>query len=107
MAQAGRLSGALGGPAFDVVERVRDTIARYDMLPGTAPCVVAVSGGPDSLCLLDVLARLQLRPLMVAHVDHGLSDNSEEIAANVARIASEAGIDVHVARARDLAGPNL
>ncbi|MDQ3878327.1 MAG: tRNA lysidine(34) synthetase TilS, partial [Actinomycetota bacterium] len=31
----------------------------------------------------------------------------EEVAAGVAKIASEAGIDVHVARARDLAGPNL
>lgn len=107
MAQAGRLSREVAGPAFDLVERVRDTIAGRDMLPGDAPCVVAVSGGPDSLCLLDVLARLKARPLLVAHVDHGLSDASEEIAANIAKIASEAGIDAHVARARDLAGPNL
>ncbi|MEA2487183.1 MAG: tRNA(Ile)-lysidine synthase [Actinomycetota bacterium] len=107
MVEAGRLSRELSGPGFNVLERVRDTIARFDMLPGDAPCVVAVSGGPDSLCLLDILGRLKVRPLVVAHVDHGLSPASDDAATGVARLAAEAGFDVHVARAHDLAGPNL
>lgn len=41
------------------------------------PVVVAVSGGPDSLCLLDVLYRLGY-PLVVAHFHHGLRSEAEE-----------------------------
>lgn len=77
---------------------------------GGEPLVVAVSGGPDSICMLDVLARLAPRwglQIEVAHVDHGLSDASAEIAARVGRVGAEAGFDVHVARAPDLAGSNL
>lgn len=107
MVEASRLSRRLGGAGFDLVETARDSIARFDMLPGSAPCVVAVSGGPDSLCLLDVMTRLDVRPVVVAHVDHGLSETSSEVAAAVAKLGAEAGLDVHVARARDLAGPNL
>ena len=110
MVEPGRVSRSLGGPGFALVETVRDSIARYGMLAGGERVVVGVSGGPDSTCLLDVLARLsstQGYELFVAHVDHGLSDGSEAIAAEVARQAAEAGFDVHVARAYDLAGPNL
>jgi tRNA(Ile)-lysidine synthase len=44
---------------------------------------------------------------VVAHVDHGLSEDSEKIAARVAAEASTAGLDVHVARASGLEGSNL
>lgn len=79
------------------------------MLPGGGETVlVAVSGGPDSMCLLHVLGRIQAGlTLIVAHVDHGLSDSSEEIASRVAGHASGLGLDVHVARAKGLEGPNL
>lgn len=78
------------------------------MFSGGETIVVAVSGGPDSTALLHVLARLRMDArLLVAHVDHGLGDDSESIAADVARRAAEAGLDVHVARARGLEGPNL
>lgn len=100
----------LGGPGFEVVEAARDAISRYSMLDGGETILVGVSGGPDSTCLLDVMTRLATQEsyeLVVAHVDHGLSDESEEVAARVAKVGAEAGFDVHVARARDLAGPNL
>jgi tRNA(Ile)-lysidine synthase len=79
------------------------------MLPGGGETiVVAVSGGPDSMCLLHVLGRLQAGlTLIVAHVDHGLSDSSEAISTSVAGHASGLGLDVHVARAKGLEGPNM
>jgi tRNA(Ile)-lysidine synthase len=41
-----------------VLERVRKTITRYNMLPRGGRVAVAVSGGPDSVCLLHVLREL-------------------------------------------------
>ncbi len=97
-----------------MVERTGRTVARHRMFedgPSASIVVVAVSGGPDSICLLDVLARLRSTfglTLHVAHVDHGLSEESERVAAEVARHAAAAGFEVHLMRAPDdLAGPNL
>jgi tRNA(Ile)-lysidine synthase len=104
VAQANRLDPA----AYAVVERATDAIARYRMLDLEQTVVVGVSGGADSTCLLDVLRRVPLRlKLVVAHVDHGLSEKSEEIAARVASEEATAGLDVHLARASGLEGPNL
>jgi tRNA(Ile)-lysidine synthase len=100
----------LGGVGYELVERVRDTIRRYRMLEGGETVVVGLSGGPDSTCLLDALARLHSEfalNLVVAHVDHGLSEESERIAGRVAAEGAEAGYDVHVMRIKDLEGPNL
>ncbi|MGI8774598.1 MAG: tRNA lysidine(34) synthetase TilS [Actinomycetota bacterium] len=97
-----------GGPGYKVAERAADTVARYRMFSGGEKVVVGVSGGPDSVCLLDVLARLRAGlTLVVAHVDHGLAPDSERISKEVARAAAAAGFDVHVARAAGLGGPNL
>ena len=100
----------LGGPGYKLVERVRDTIEQHKMFVPGDGVVVAFSGGPDSTCLLDVLARLSDKlslGLVVAHVDHGLSETSAGVAARVAHLAATAGFEVHVARAPDLAGANL
>jgi tRNA(Ile)-lysidine synthase len=107
MATPGR---QLGGPGFEIVETALASIRRYRMVEEGETVVVAVSGGPDSTCLLDVLWRLADRldlTLEIAHVDHGLSDESADIAARVARQGAADGFDVHTVRAPDLAGPNL
>ena len=44
---------------------------------------------------------------IIAHVDHGLSEESERVAAHVAAYGSTLGYEVHLARAHDLEGPNL
>ena len=59
--------------------------------------VAAVSGGPDSMALLDVLAGLQERLglwICVAHLDHGLRAAAGADAAFVAAQAERLGLDV-------------
>lgn len=74
-----------------MLERVRKTITRYNMLPRGSRVAVAVSGGPDSVCLLHVL--VELAPafeasLSVAHLNHQLrgaeSDEDERFVAGLA-----------------------
>ena len=74
-----------------MLERVRKTITRYNMLPAGARVAVAVSGGPDSLCLLHILDGLAAEygvQLSVAHFNHKLrgaeSDRDEHFAAGIA-----------------------
>ncbi|MGH2808617.1 MAG: tRNA lysidine(34) synthetase TilS [Actinomycetota bacterium] len=111
MAQTRKLGDkTFGGPGYATVERTLRTITRYKMFAPAETVVVAYSGGPDSTCLLDVLARLEGKldlDLIVAHVDHRLSDNSSEIATKVTTKAAEAGFEVHLARAPDLSGSNV
>lgn len=44
--------------------------------PKPGKYIVAVSGGVDSMCLLDMLARREGYELVVAHVDHGIRKDS-------------------------------
>jgi tRNA(Ile)-lysidine synthase len=56
-----------------LINKVKDTISRYSMLDPGDRVVVAVSGGPDSICLLSVLLALAQDlnlTLHVAHLDH-------------------------------------
>jgi len=86
-----------------LVERARATIERRGLLKGGETVVVAVSGGPDSLALLYVLARLASDyrlALHVAHFDHRLREGSAADAAFVARVAARLGLAATV-RAAD------
>lgn len=66
--------------------------------------VVAVSGGVDSVVLLDMLQRLPHHELIVAHFDHGIRDDSALDAAFVQALAEKYGhqFETH----REELGPN-
>jgi tRNA(Ile)-lysidine synthase len=75
------------------IKKVEKTIRREGLLVAGERCIVAVSGGPDSMALLQVLA--QLAPaldlfLAVAHVDHGLRPAEAEAEARLVREAAQA-----------------
>lgn len=53
--------------------------------------VVAVSGGPDSLCLMDLLRQAGY-PLIVAHFNHKLRENSDLEANTVEQTAARLGL---------------
>lgn len=75
----------------------RDHLATLPLPPGRA--IVAVSGGPDSAALLDLLARTAPDhglELVVAHVDHGIHPASGEIRRAVERAAHRYGLPFDV-----------
>ena len=54
---------------------VKATIKKYNLIEEKDKIVIGVSGGPDSICLLDVLHKLGVN-ICVAHVNHGLRENA-------------------------------
>lgn len=83
---------------MDASAQVADYIQRTDMLPHQEKVVVGVSGGPDSLCLLDVMYGLGY-PLVVAHLDHQLRPESGKEARYVRKIAKQYGLRSFIERA--------
>ncbi|HMO57300.1 MAG TPA: tRNA lysidine(34) synthetase TilS [Roseiflexaceae bacterium] len=87
--------------------QVRALIAGHRMIRTRDPVIVAVSGGPDSLCLLDLLDRLRAESgmtLHVAHLDHQL--RGQQSAAEAQFVIDEArrrGLPATLATA-DVAG---
>ena len=68
---------------------------------GAGRVLVAVSGGPDSLVLLDLLVETRAHhalELLVAHLDHGIQVESGLVAERVRRIAAGYGLPVEVGR---------
>jgi tRNA(Ile)-lysidine synthase len=82
-----------------VLERITATVRRHEMfLPGQR-VLVAVSGGPDSVCLLYALwslRRLFRIRIEVFHFDHRLRADSASDAAYVARLAERLGLPFHL-----------
>ena len=60
--------------------------------------VVAVSGGVDSVALLDMLTKLPEHELIVAHVDHGIRESSAEDAHFVSELAQKYSLPFEVIR---------
>ncbi len=60
--------------------------------------VVAVSGGVDSVVLLDMMRRLPDVQLIVAHFDHGIRPDSARDAQFVERLAATHGLPFETAR---------
>lgn len=90
--------------------RVRMQLPELRADGGPLTVVVACSGGPDSVALLGLLARLARRErlhLHVAHVDHGLRVGSPADAELVRDVAGELDLPVSVHRLELAAGPGI
>lgn len=94
---------------------VTHTIKRYGMLRAGDMVLAAVSGGPDSMAMLHVLVELAdvlgVR-LAVAHLDHGLRQDSIDDAMFVAEAANSLGLpcivgEAHLAEVLQGGGANV
>lgn len=94
-----KLSTALAASRFG--QRLERLVLRFvqehDLFAGQKRALLAVSGGPDSVALLAILAHLREAlglELWVAHFDHGLRGRAQREAerAYVSRLAEELGL---------------
>jgi tRNA(Ile)-lysidine synthase len=75
--------------------RVAGHCRRHDLLPAGSPVLALVSGGPDSMCMLDILLRVHDGPVGVLSIDHGLREEAAREVVMVARYARDAGCDAY------------
>jgi tRNA(Ile)-lysidine synthase len=81
----------------DLLERVR----AEGLLPEGGRTVVLLSGGRDSVCLLDVAARLGSHAGTLAlHVNYGLRDEADADEAACRSLCARLGVPLEVQRAR-------
>ena len=84
---------------MDLVERFRQQLDTLP-IPG-GPALVAVSGGPDSVALLDLLLRTaesHRLDLVVVHYDHAIHPESALVAVRVGELADTLGVPFHGGR---------
>jgi len=87
-----------------LTERVKRYIDQNNLIKPNAPVLVAVSGGPDSRALLDILYSLRKEyglKLMVGHFDHQIRGRESRLdRLFVERVAREYGLAVIVGVAK-------
>lgn len=75
----------------NLIKKIQNTANLNDLWERNSKIVVCVSGGPDSVCLLDILVKIREKSkleLHIAHVDYGLrgkdSEKDEDFVQNLA-----------------------
>ena len=77
---------------MNLIKKIQENIFCYRLFPRGTKIIIGVSGGPDSVCLLDVLYKLKNKyklSIIIAHVNYGLrgkdSENDEKLVRNLAK----------------------
>ncbi len=71
-----------------IIRAVKNTILKYNMIQPGESIIVAVSGGADSICLMDILTALSVEmdiALVLAHYEHGLRPYEDEHETNLVK----------------------
>jgi len=87
-------------------EALFKSVREKGLLPPGSRLVAMLSGGRDSVCLLDLAVRLLgADAVMALHVNYGLRDDSDEDEAHCAALCERLGARLEVERPRRPQGP--
>jgi tRNA(Ile)-lysidine synthase len=87
-------------------EAMLGAVREGGMLPPGTPLVAMLSGGRDSVCLLDLAARLLgPEPVTALHVNYGLRDDADADEAHCVALCERLGVRLEVERPRRPEGP--
>ena len=87
-------------------ERPLEAARESGLVVAGEPLLVMLSGGGDSVCLLDVALRLDAR-VSALHVNYGLREGAQEDEAFVGALCERLGVPLHAERATLDDGGNL
>ena len=79
-----------------IEETILNTIKKYNLIEPNDTIIVAVSEGPDSMCLLNNLIELkqelQIKELVVAHLNHMIREEAKAETEYVQEFCKKNGI---------------
>ena len=79
-----------------MIKQIINFIKKHNLIPKESTIVLGLSGGPDSVYLLYILAQLkkegQIKEIVAAHLDHEWREDSAKDAKFCAKIAKEYGV---------------
>jgi len=78
-----------------MLDHMRSVLINRCQLAPDQKIVLGVSGGPDSLCLLTTIWKLNY-PMVIGHLDHGLRPESSAESEQVARLAEQLHLTCHI-----------
>ena len=81
----------MNGDKHIMLNKVKNTIEKFNMIESNDKILIAVSGGPDSISLLNILYELKYN-ICVAHINHGLRENANIDEKFVLNFCSEKNI---------------
>jgi|TARA_B100000315_G_scaffold222231_1_gene226146 uncharacterized protein (TIGR00269 family) len=93
-----------------IIEKTRKTISNYNMMKHGDTLAVAVSGGKDSLSLIDVLHRLTSKhreKIIVITVDEGIEEYRDEAVKLSSEMVSNLGLEQEIVSFKSLFGFTL
>ena len=80
-------------------DKILKTIKKYKLIESGDKVLIAVSGGPDSMCLLDILNKLKERlkiEIAVAHVNHGIRKEAGEETEYIKKYCEKYNIKIYI-----------
>ena len=88
----------MGNRKFNLENKILNTIKEFGLIQKDDKVLVAVSGGPDSMCLLNSLInlkdKLKIKEIKVAHVNHMLRKEADAETKYVEEFCKNKGIPV-------------
>ncbi|MBR2787030.1 MAG: tRNA lysidine(34) synthetase TilS [Clostridia bacterium] len=84
-----------------MINKVIQTIKKYKLIEEGDIIVIGVSGGPDSMCLLNILNVLSEAlniKVIVAHINHLIREEAEEETRYVQKYCAKIGVECYVKR---------
>ena len=84
-----------------MIEKVIETIKKYNLIEDGDKIILAVSGGPDSISMLDILYKIQQNEkinfkIVVAHVNHMIREEAMEDAIYVKDFCEKRNIEFYL-----------
>ena len=86
---------------IELEEKVLNTIRKYNLIETGDKIVIGVSGGPDSICLLNVLNNLKKDlkiEIFVAHINHMIREEADLETEYVQEFCKKIGVECFVKR---------
>ena len=85
-----------------MLDQIINTINKYNLIQKGDKIVIGVSGGPDSMCLLDSLYCLKEKlgiEIFVAHINHMIREEADEETEYVKEYCKNKNIKCYVKKA--------